>query len=133
MCAICLNQNVEVFFPNCGHVCVCIGCLNKLLGLDKLDIFDDIRPESHLIKNNYEIDKYKIQLKDYPSYLSVYEGMGCNTFIRRLNSESEIEGLFVHSDDHYLQSKMDKIENFIKGYCYIKLDFIFQHDWKGYS
>lgn len=30
-CCICLDNKASVFFPNCGHICICDMCYNKLL------------------------------------------------------------------------------------------------------
>jgi hypothetical protein len=29
-CAVCLDNSIEVFFPQCGHTCVCYNCLDTL-------------------------------------------------------------------------------------------------------
>lgn len=29
ICSVCLDKNVEIFFPSCGHVCVCYDCFIK--------------------------------------------------------------------------------------------------------
>jgi hypothetical protein len=29
-CVVCMNEHANVFLPQCGHVCVCINCVNKL-------------------------------------------------------------------------------------------------------
>jgi len=29
-CCICMSNNVEILFPNCYHVCVCLDCLKNL-------------------------------------------------------------------------------------------------------
>lgn len=132
-CVVCLGTNVEVFFPNCGHVCVCLSCFKKLTNQDKIDLFDDIRDEFILGQQSYQLDKIKTFLPDYPSYTTVYEGMGCCTIMRRLNSKSPLEGLFNHSDDGYSPAKLIKLRDFIDGYCLIPskdLDFLF-HDWGG--
>ena len=26
ICSVCFDKNVEMFFPTCGHVCVCYEC-----------------------------------------------------------------------------------------------------------
>jgi len=133
-CVVCLNNNVEVFLPNCGHACLCLSCLSKLdkHSSEKLDInvFEDIRNETFLQSQLYNIDEIKSKLLTHPTYVTVYEGMGCYTIIRRLNSESKIEGLFVHSDDNYSLNKMKKNEDFINGYAHINIQSLF-HEWTG--
>jgi hypothetical protein len=68
---------------------------------------------------------------DYPSYITVYEGMGCSSIIRRLNSDSPIEGLFNHSDDGHSSEKLEKLKDFMKGYCQILYSPMIHHDWTG--
>lgn len=29
-CSICFDNNIEIYFPNCGHTCICFNCLQKL-------------------------------------------------------------------------------------------------------
>lgn len=131
-CVVCMNNTVDVFLPNCGHACLCQNCL-KILDKNSNDktIYDpfvDIRSEAILLKEKYDIDKIKSLLKEYPSFLYVYEGMGCSTAIRRLSPDSEISGLFIHSDDCYDSAKMAKNFDFIKGYYQIR-DESLSHDW----
>jgi hypothetical protein len=137
-CAICMENQIEIFFPNCGHTCICLKCMKRLdkntkyKNNNELDIFDDIRDESVLIMQGYDITLIRSTLLDYPSYISIDEGMGCCTLIRKLNSNSPIEGLFNHSDDGYSTEKMEKLKKFVTGYCYIECDPIMTHEWKGY-
>jgi hypothetical protein len=126
-CVVCMNNNVEVFLPNCGHVCLCYSCVHLLK--KKIDTFNDIRDESHLIRQHYDIEEFKSYLQIYPSYIFVDEGMGCCSLVRRLNVDSTIQALFVHSDDHYSLSKSNKIGEFIAGYCKITTNKVFSHDW----
>jgi len=30
-CCICMNKNVEIFFPVCGHVCICNDCYIEII------------------------------------------------------------------------------------------------------
>lgn len=132
-CVICLGSTVEVFFPNCGHVCLCTSCFKKLTNQDKVDVFDEIRDENILSQQSYQLDMIKSFLPDYPSYITVYEGMGCCSIIRRLNSNAPLEGLFNHSDDGFNPVKINKLRDFVDGYCLIQLknqSFLI-HDWKG--
>jgi len=132
-CVVCMDNLVEIFFPNCGHTCICTKCMNKL-DENKLanpidnNIFDMIRSEILLTEQLYDIEIIKSFLMDYPSYITIYEGMGCSTIIRRLNKNSTIEGLFNHSNDGYSPEKVAKLENFILGYCYIETPLIY-HEW----
>ena len=104
---------------------------NKLINDKEFNVFDSIRNEVILIKQSYNIIQIKSVLTDYPSYISIYEGMGCCTLIRRLNPKSQIEGLFNHSDDGYSVEKTKELEDFIQGYCYIESSQMMLHDWTG--
>jgi len=108
LCIICYEKNQEIFFPKCGHICICIDCCNKMKK-------KDISNNTPLI--NYNENDVKNKLKDYPSYTNVYQGMGCFCLFKRLNKEKEIEFLFIHSDDHYTENVDLKIINFINGYA----------------
>ena len=76
----------------------------------------------------YGIDVIKSNLLDYPSYLIVYESLGNQSIIRRLNKNSELEGLFIYSYDHYLPDKVKQLEDFIKGYCNVNHNLTI-NDW----
>lgn len=128
ICAVCLNHNVEVFLPQCGHVCLCVNCSKlldkKIIINNNIDTnsYDGIRNESILQSQLYDLATVKSYLKQYPSYVVVYEGMGCCTYIRRLNSNSTLEGLFIHSDDVYDPNKILQNNEFINGYCEIRVN-----------
>jgi len=62
----------------------------------------------------------KSQLTNGPSYVIVQESIDCYTLVRRLNKNSNIEGLFIHSDDVYDPDKIKIKEDFINGYCKIE-------------
>ena len=121
------QYNANIYFPQCKHICVCSECI-ILLDKNKQSkttcIFNDIRSEKVLIDQKYDTDKIKNALQPYPSFVIIHQGMGCVSYIRRLNKDAEIEGLFRHSDD-----VNKKIEDFIDGYCFI--DFTMVHNWTG--
>lgn len=134
-CVICMDKSVEIYYPKCGHTCVCSECnkrLDKNGNTKEFNIFDDIRNESILIDQYYDIVNIKSKLLEYPSYITIYEGMGCISYIRRLNILSPIEGLFNHSDDGYSPEKTLKINNFITGYLAVDANPIMMHEWKNY-
>lgn len=110
LCIICMDKNKEVFFPICGHICVCIDCNNKL---------KKVKINNQLNYVDYDEQKLKTILKDYPTYTIVYQGMGCICIFKRFNISSEIENLFIHSDDHYTEDVNKKTDDFINGYAFI--------------
>jgi hypothetical protein len=112
-CIVCMVNNINVFFPVCGHLCICSECLIYLnMTKPKYEIFT----ESKLIEQEYDIENIKINLKEFPSYMTVYLGMGCIMIVRRLSSNNNIEGLFIHSDD-WAHGPIENYHDFIKGYC----------------
>jgi hypothetical protein len=131
-CAVCMNNTVDVFLPNCGHACLCQTCVAFLDKNSQVktnyDPFMDIRSETILKIEKYDLEKIKSQLKSFPSYVAIYEGMGCCTVVRRLDSTSEIFGLFIHADDHYNPVKIQKNEDFVKGYYKVEDESMY-HDW----
>jgi hypothetical protein len=125
-CVICMENPVEVYFPSCGHVCICIKCSNKIEKNANPDIYNDIRNEEILIKQNYDLEKIRKNLKPYPSYLYVYENNECYSIIR-IKINNKLEGLFI--DDSYNINKIIKKNNFIKGYALVNIESAIYHDW----
>ena len=121
-CVVCMTNNVQVFLPACGHACLCLTCVTKLNTNKESDL--DIMSESYLIDEKYPIDKIKTFLKDTPSYVVIDEGMGCISYIRRLNIHSTIEGFFSHSDDIYSLYLIKKGQDFIDGYERIQCELL---------
>lgn len=114
ICCVCLSNKIEVFFPNCGHACICLECSNNLnQNKQKINIIN----EEELIRIFciQNIDYLSGYLKPYPSYISIDENMGCKTLIRRLNPSSKLEGIYINPD-LYDESYILYYNNFIKGY-----------------
>ena len=115
-CSICLN-NVEIFLPDCGHNCLCLKCSKKLNEKNsQYEIYD----ESILDIKKYNISLIKSYLQDYPSYVVILKGMGHCTIVRRLNKSSELEGIFIHTDDIYDPNHSKFNREFMDGYCKIE-------------
>ena len=108
-CIICMDKSKEVFFPACGHICVCLECNDKL----------KIKPDNNFYCIDYNEEKLKRILKNHPSYTIIYQGMGCNYIFRRYNISSEIEYIFIHSDDHYTEDVDKKLNDFINGHAFV--------------
>lgn len=120
-CVVCLTNTVNVFFPNCGHVCICSDCIKIVTNKDKNNI-----GEEYLIEMKYNINEIKIKLKEYPSYLNIYHGLGNYICIKRFNKDSELECLFISPDDIYDSTKIKLNDDFIDGYAYVITNMI--HD-----
>ena len=122
-CTVCL-ETVDIFLPKCGHNSICLKCSKKLNGnTNPYEIYD----ETKLQNKNYNIPLVKSYLQDYPSYVIILEGMGHCTIVRRLNNSSELEGIFIHSDDGYDLNHSNFNNNFMNGYC--KIDCAIYHDY----
>jgi hypothetical protein len=72
-CIICMENNIDVFLPDCGHACICLKCCIKLNNEDK-------------IKNKFH---------NYPCYTIINE----KYILRRLNINYNIEYLFIDNDN----------------------------------
>ena len=119
-CVICMDTNIEIFFPKCGHVCICYKCalqLNTNTNTNTNTQLEPIRNESTLYDELYNIDLIKSYLVDYPSYLIINEGLGSYSIIRRLNIKSNLEGLFINLNHNYTIERIRQKEEFIQGYC----------------
>ena len=98
-CSICYTNNVEVYFPSCGHVCVCHTCLQKLNKNDEINNKNgNIKSESDL--NSDVIERANKVLCDYAGkiYTMTYAGMGCTWYIKREDMREELCAFFMHSD-----------------------------------
>jgi hypothetical protein len=69
----------------------------------------------------------KSKLQPYPSYVLVWERMGCTSIIRRLNEQSELESLYQHIDDYLVLGKLDQINEFTNGYAFINIFPLIEH------
>ena len=121
-CIVCFDT-AQIFLPECGHECLCLSCSKKL---DKNNDSKEFFNEKYLLDRNYDIPLIKSYFTDLPCYVVIYEGMGCCTFVRRLNNNSDIEGIFIHSDDGYDPNKVIIHKKFFDGYC--KIDTSIYHN-----
>lgn len=137
-CVVCMSNSAQVFLPKCGHVCICPECsitlnTNPLSSVSGTEDFSDmIRGEYILTRQGYDLELIKSWLRDYPSFITVYEGLGSCSYIRRHDVNSELEALFYHADDHMSPHKTSKLNNFIRGYAYIKTP-MFSHEWGTFN
>jgi hypothetical protein len=92
-CIICMGNNIDVFFPDCGHACICFKCCIKLS--DELMMYNE--------------DKIKNKFYNYPCYTIINN----KYILRRLNINHDIEYLLLDNNNN------DKINNFINGYALI--------------
>ena len=89
-CLICLENNVEIYQPNCGHLCYCIDCFEKNNGIHPYNLYKNTILENDFKKNFKDIDG-KI-------YSSIVFGLGSTIFGKRDDKNSEILLYNMHQD-----------------------------------
>lgn len=117
-CCICLDNKVEIFLPNCGHVCMCLECLKKM-DTNKESINDfKIYHESEISDYVKELVNKKFKTEDGKIYTMEYGGMGCMWYIRRDFKDGSLLAAFLHSDcqGQYGVNHIPYINNFIEDY-----------------
>jgi hypothetical protein len=82
----------------------------------------EIRSESFLKETGYDIKQIS-DLLSVDKYLSVCEGMGCSSIIRKTSS-GKLEGLYIDSQDSML-----KFKAFTFGYKLQKDAPFIYHEW----
>ena len=119
ICSICLDKNVDIFLPKCGHVCMCFECLEKIdINKNLVDSDFKIYIQSELPLHIIRSCKQKFFNCNEKVYTSEYGGMGCTWYLRRDFKDGEILGVFLHSDfqGQYGINHIPYINNFIEGY-----------------
>lgn len=143
-CVVCAENKANVFFPDCGHMNVCIECVNKICSFKKnpnnnnyqilpLRIINEIYDNPRYV---FQIgfdgqDNYKEQIKEAKKIFGLkqgkiffcsYAGMGCHLFVKKNDINSNIEIFFMHSDSwgQYGHSDVPELNAFIYGYELIK-------------
>lgn len=122
-CCVCLDDKVQIFFPKCGHVCVCSKCFSRMSKpfLQKAPLTqDDIVSESDLPNCIREETLRQFGNTTGKIYTSVLSGMNCYYFVRRINRDANLEGIFMHCDSWgQYGSRADdtgKLDEFCDGY-----------------
>lgn len=118
ICCVCTEKNVELFFSNCGHACICLDCADNLNKNIK-DYQKEITKE-HQIDNNIKLFILKkFEGKNEKIFHTIKLDMGCSIWIRRKNQKSPLEGFFMHSDDwgqYGCNKRKLLLEDFLEGY-----------------
>jgi len=110
-CSICLDNNVEIYFPSCGHICVCSKCCNQLnIIMDEDTIKEKYNIEyiKSIFNNNFREFNYPL----YKRFYSTDDNINDDIVIKRINSNSPLEGFKLNYD-------YEMYNNFIKGYVEI--------------
>jgi hypothetical protein len=107
-CCVCLENNVEIYMPTCGHTCLCGVCFNTMTN----------RTENIKHIDKKTIDKIKSLLPTYPSYTIIALEMGTYVYIRRRSVSSPLQELFIGPDDiNYNNQNYHNHDEFINGYA----------------
>jgi hypothetical protein len=119
VCVVCRDKNSDVFFPKCGHICVCVDCCQLLNQQNQpqsqVDIVlaPDVQPTQQFAETRMGQTPGRI-------YIIVPAGMGCCWYIRRNDVGQPIETFFMHSDNwgQYGPESSDvpQLQNFIRDY-----------------
>jgi hypothetical protein len=104
-CKICMDNTIEILLPACKHACMCIKCANQL------------NRREYIMSDRYNKEYILSILKPTPCYIMIREIMDNITYIRRLNSDSELEEVKLHLDI------IENYNNFISGYEEINIDY----------
>jgi len=84
--------------------------------------------EDDMINRYYPLQQIRTYLKELPSYLIVYIGQGCNTYIRRKEINSELEGIIIQADDwNYNPKIIDELNEFKNGYTEVDVALIHEN------
>ena len=129
-CCVCLENEANIFFSNCGHLCVCKDCCRRLDDSDYDNNVNNIETLEDRIKQEIEINPEVIMIakdifRDLTNkiYTVVDGGMGCSWYLRRDNLNHSISGFFMHSDSwgQYGPESDDRhlMNQFIAGYEFI--------------
>lgn len=118
LCCVCIEKNIELFLPNCGHICLCLQCANKLNQKPKKEYEKEI-----IYDFNEDVKQNALsKLKDISGkiYTICPNGMGCCTYVRRNDIGSNLEGFFMHNDDWgqygFESDRRPLLNDFINGY-----------------
>ena len=123
-CSICLENNVEIYMPECGHICLCYSCMETLDDTNsRIESLDTMR--QHTFDNFNQLLDNTINLLNGKEmvYTIIYLDLGCQIFIRKQKRDDEIQGFFMHSDNwgQYGQhlSDVSMLNSFKYGYRHI--------------
>jgi hypothetical protein len=138
ICAICQKNHVDLYLPNCGHVCLCSSCAlesysqteNNLHRKDTIVIDYNIIEEKDFKQSQLSIDYLKKMIEhiDGKIYFIVQVGMGCCYYVKRDSKNSPCSAYFMHSDNwgQYGPATDDqpKLNKFITGYIHLTANMV---------
>ena len=124
-CHSCLTNNLEVYFPSCGHSCLCLECTKKMdvVYANSTDIFYS---EEQISEDIIKMVKTAFGNSNDKVYTVSYAGLGSLWYIRRDFVNGTLVGAFVHSDSqgqYGLETdNLSIAEHFVYGYRKIMTD-----------
>jgi len=111
-CSVCLDKPSQIFFPQCGHICVCQDCgqlLNENKGNDGSQHIPQFMRQKALETMSQTSGKI---------YVNIPGGMGSCCYIRRNDVNAPLEGFFMGYDDwgQYGIDRTQELKRFLEGY-----------------
>ena len=118
-CVVCMEQPCEIFFPQCGHVCLCRACGYQMGG----NVENPYAPHNNGGQFPQAVESAafsKMGRRNGPIYVILSAGMGCSWYLRRAEAGAPLEGFFMHSDSWGQydggDNQTDQLKTFIEGF-----------------
>lgn len=127
-CIVCMDHDVQVVLPQCGHINMCLDCAKVLAGVSPIpNILIAPAPIINIINHpNFPLEDVTLNAimtqlgtRDGKVYTSVSVGMGCGLYIKRDHLHAPLFAYFIHPDDGYLNDVIQQQTNFIAGYSHV--------------
>jgi hypothetical protein len=123
VCVVCKTDKAQIYFPSCGHVCVCHSCgleLNENKGPDQNRAVPQGQLDSSIVRRALNQMGHSLG----KTYVQLPGGMGCFWYLRRTDLGADLEGFFMHSDawGQYGPETDEKpeLERFVGGYTQVQ-------------
>ena len=101
-CVVCKENNAQIYFPACGHVCVCQLCSEQMNQSKPpgatISTSPSVITENQLEQSTKWTARNKMGVTPGAIVLAISVGQGCSWFIRRNDVGSPLEGFFMHGD-----------------------------------
>lgn len=119
-CVVCMENNANVLFQNCSHICICNECCDVMNEYDK-DLIEYKIEDSFFPEDDEGSKETALRLMGDESgkiYIGIMGSFGCSFWYRRNYKNGLLEKLFMHSDDwgQYGSEFLIKYSSFIDGY-----------------
>uniref|UniRef100_A0A6C0BJQ8 RING-type domain-containing protein n=1 Tax=viral metagenome TaxID=1070528 RepID=A0A6C0BJQ8_9ZZZZ len=123
-CVVCWSHASKIYLPECGHVCLCEECCNRLNQnrpvVREPAVIQPIVWEGHS-QPTTEFANHMFGATPGNIYILIATGMGCAWYARRREGDpSQVEFFFMHGDDwgQYGQEtdRRGQLEEFLDGF-----------------